>query len=72
MDTQGRLHAADCYANKVQILNRNTGSYIGSYGAYGTDPNELNLPLGMAINDGNEVIVANTENKRVEIIYTIP
>jgi DNA-binding beta-propeller fold protein YncE len=72
MDTQGRLHASDCYANKVQILDRNTGSYIDSYGAYGSDPCELNLPLGLAINDANEVIVANTENKRVEVIYTIP
>lgn len=67
IDSLGRLHASDCFMNKVQILNGQTGAYIGYYGA----PGELNLPLDIAINELGEVAVANHRKKRVEIIYTV-
>jgi DNA-binding beta-propeller fold protein YncE len=71
VDAQGRVHAADCYMNKVQILDADTGGYIDSYGEFGTAEGQLNLPLDILIS-GNKVIVANAENERVEVIYTIP
>ncbi|MHC4465690.1 MAG: NHL repeat-containing protein [Planctomycetota bacterium] len=72
VDDQGRLHAADCYMNRIQILNADTGSYIFDYGEFGKGPGLLNLPLDIAIDDTNDVIVTNYGNKRVEIIYSIP
>ena len=71
MDAMGRLHAVDCYMNNVQILNPDTGAYISSYGEFGKGPNQLNLPLDIIIDSSGNVIVANTENHRVEIIYTV-
>ena len=72
VDGLGRIHAADCYLNKVQILDIQSGAYIDSYGLFGTEPNQLNLPLDIAINDLGQVAVTNYGNKRVEIIYTVP
>jgi hypothetical protein len=72
MDAQGRIHALDSYMNKVQILDPITGVYIADYGELGTDPGQLKLPLDIIINDAGEVIVANFDNRKIEIIYTIP
>ena len=72
VDSQGRVHAADCYMNKIQILNAQDGGYIDSYGSFGTSLGQLNLPLDIAITSSGQVVVTNIENKRVEIIYTIP
>lgn len=72
VDPQGLLHAADCYMNNVQILDPLTGDYLGSYGAWGTAPGQLNLPLDIAIGGFGQVAVANAANGRVEIIYTVP
>jgi tripartite motif-containing protein 71 len=71
MDAQGRLHALDLYMNKIQILNPATGAYIADYGEYGTEPGQLKLPLDIIVNSVGEVIVANAENRNVEIIYTV-
>ena len=43
-----------------------------SYGEQGPDPGQLNLPLDMLIDSAGRVIVANYQNKRVEIIHTLP
>ena len=71
IDTQGRIHTVDTVKNKIQILDAETGAYIDSYGEFGTAEGQLNLPLDILI-VGSKVIVANAENKRVEVIYTIP
>jgi DNA-binding beta-propeller fold protein YncE len=68
MDAQGNLHALDIYMNRVQILNPLTGAYIADYGEYGTGPGQLKLPLDIIINNAGDVIVANFDNRRVEMI----
>ena len=72
VDAQGNLHALDIYMNRVQILDPVTGAYIADYGEPGTAPGQLKLPMDIIINNGGDVIVANSDNKKVEIIYTIP
>jgi hypothetical protein len=72
IDSLSRVHACDSYMNRVQILNPDTGGYITSYGSAGSGPGELSLPLDIVITDSNDVVVANAENKRVEVIYTVP
>jgi DNA-binding beta-propeller fold protein YncE len=71
MDSLRRLHVADCYMNKIQILSE-AGVYQASYGSYGTEPGELNVPLDIAIDQYGQVVVANSANGRVEIIYLVP
>ena len=72
VDAEGNLHALDIYINKIQILNPLSGDYINFYGEYGTGAGQLKLPLDIIINSAGEVIVANFDNRRVEVIYTIP
>jgi DNA-binding beta-propeller fold protein YncE len=72
MDARGRLHAADSYLNTVQILDADTGDYRDSYGRFGTDAGQLNVPLDIFITRSGRVVVANAENHRVEVIYTVP
>jgi DNA-binding beta-propeller fold protein YncE len=71
VDATGRLHAADSHMSIIQMLDASTGSYLGFYGSKGTDPGQLNLPLDIALDGLGEVAVANTENRRVEIL-TVP
>jgi DNA-binding beta-propeller fold protein YncE len=70
LDGSGRVHAVDSHMGLIQILNPATGAFIASYGSQGTDPGQLNLPLGIALNPAGEMAVASSENRRVEILPT--
>jgi len=72
VDAQGDLHALDIYMNRIQILDPSDGTYISDYGEHGTGAGQLKLPLDIIINNAGDVIVANSDNKKVEVIYTIP
>jgi hypothetical protein len=72
VDAQGNLHALDVYINKIQILDPVTGDYLAEYGEYGTGAGQLKLPLDIIISNSGDVVVANTDNKKVEVIYTVP
>jgi hypothetical protein len=69
VDGQGRLHALDVYMNKVQILDPLTGDFIEAYGELGTAAGQLKLPQDIIITPSEHVIVANTDNHRIEIIH---
>lgn len=71
MDDLGRLHVLDSYIDKVQILNPETGAYLGYYGEKGSELGQLKVALDIAINEIGEVAVANYRNKRVEVIFTV-
>jgi len=72
MDRRNRLHALDCYLNKVQILDSETGRYLDSYGGFGTAPGQLNLPLDMLIVNSGQSLVTNAENRRLELLQFVP
>ena len=71
-DSGGQLHALDSYMDNVQIFNPATGSSPSYYGEKGTEPGQLNLPSDIIIDGNGQVIVAESRNKRVEVIYMIP
>jgi DNA-binding beta-propeller fold protein YncE len=68
VDATGRLHALDSHMGLIQILNAANGAFIASYGTQGTAPGELDLPLGIDMNQYGETAVANTRNERVELL----
>jgi len=72
IDALGQVHAADCYMNKVQVLNALTGAYVRDYGAFGTGQGQLNVPLDILLTSSGQMIVANSGNRRVESISTGP
>jgi DNA-binding beta-propeller fold protein YncE len=71
-DEDGMLHALDCYMDKVQILDPDTGAYLSSYGESGTGAGQLSLPTDIVIDDMGETIVTEARNKRVEVIPKAP
>ena len=71
-DNLGQLHALDCYMDNVQIFDPFTGSSGSYYGEKGTEPGQLNLPSDIIIDGYGQVIVAESRNKRVEVIYPLP
>ncbi|MBW2541017.1 MAG: hypothetical protein JRF15_02920 [Deltaproteobacteria bacterium] len=68
VDSAGRLHALDSHMGVIQILSAADGSFIASYGSNGSAPGELDLPLDIDINQYGEAAVANTRNRRVELL----
>jgi sugar lactone lactonase YvrE len=68
VDSTGRLHVLDSRMAIVQILSAADGSYIDFYGAKGSAPGELDLPLDIDINQYGETAVSNTRNERVELL----
>jgi hypothetical protein len=71
VDALGRVHALDSYQNLVQVLDGETGSFVESYGMFGSGPGELSVPLGIVILGDGRVIVANSENGRLELMRTL-
>lgn len=68
VDSTGRLHVLDSHMAIIQIVSAADGSYIDFYGAKGSAPGELDLPLDIDINQYGETAVANTRNVRVELL----
>lgn len=68
LDAQSRLHVLDTALNCVQVLHPETGAFLDSYGRFGSAEGQLNLPLDIAITSGNQVMVANSGNHRIESI----
>jgi DNA-binding beta-propeller fold protein YncE len=68
IDSTGRVHALDSHMGIIQILSAADGSYITYYGANGSAPGELDLPLDIDINQYGETAVANARNERVELL----
>jgi DNA-binding beta-propeller fold protein YncE len=71
-DDLGQLHALDCYMDKVQILDPESGAYLSSYGENGTELGQLDLPTDIAIDDFGRTVVSDGRNQKVEIIRTVP
>ncbi len=71
-DSSGRLHAVDCYMNKIQMLDPVTGEFLGAYGGFGEIAGALNLPLDLLFINDDQVAVTNAGNHRVEVIESAP
>lgn len=67
IDNQGRLHALDCYMNKIQILDPKTGAFIASYPS-GEEPDHVNLILDIAIRQDRQTAATNYGQSLVEIL----
>lgn len=65
VDRAGRLHAADSYLHRVQILDAETGAYVDDYGALGDGPGRFRLPLDVLLVGAGEAWVADAGNGRL-------
>jgi len=74
IDSLGRLHVLDNYAASVTMFDPADGTFLGSYGGYGTDgsePGTLRVPMDVLISETNTAIVTTGDGDRVEV-FTVP
>ncbi len=69
VDSRGLLHAVDCYMDKVQLLDAQTGEFRGYYGEFGSGAGELNLPLDMVVTSNRRAFITDAENHRIQWFY---
>jgi len=68
VDGDGDMLVADGYGNCQVHRFDSTGSLIKSWGAPGTsEPVEFNLPHGIAVDDGDRVMVCDRDNHRIQV-----
>ena len=61
------LYIADGYGNARIHKFSAEGEYLFSWGAYGTDPGQFNLPHSVCTDSNGKVYVADRENHRIQI-----
>ena len=65
-DDRHRIIVTDSYNNRVQVLSSIDGSFLFEFGSYGKQPCQLNDPHGVCIANQGRIIVADTNNFRLQ------
>lgn len=63
----GNLFISDGYGNARVHRFTTSGRHVLSWGSYGVDPGEFNLPHSVVTDDDGRVFVADRENHRVQL-----
>jgi DNA-binding beta-propeller fold protein YncE len=68
VDARGRVYALDSVQSRVQVLDGESGAFLGSYGEPGTAPGQLAVPLGLAILTDGRVVATSADTGRLEVL----
>lgn len=60
------LFVADCIANKVFVLDANSGQLLSEFGGYGSKPGMLHHPVGLCFTWRKTILVSERLNRRVQ------
>jgi YD repeat-containing protein len=60
------LYATDAGSDRVDIFS-DTGTFVNAFGSKGSEPGDLNTPLGIAITASNVTYIDDSENNRVSV-----
>ena len=63
----GQVYVADGYGNARIVKFSAQGEYLGSWGRPGAGPGEFNTPHGIALDEDENVYVAERLNHRVQV-----
>jgi sugar lactone lactonase YvrE len=58
---------ADSGNHRIQAFDA-TGSFVSSYGSFGSGPGQFNNPQGLAVDSSGRVIVADKGNNRLQVL----
>ena len=65
------LYIADGLNHRIQVFNSSTSKFQFSFGSLGSDPVQLNLPCGVALNSTeDQLFVSDNKNHRVQVFST--
>ena len=65
-ERQRRLYVADSVANKVVVMDAESGALLSVIGGYGSKPGKLHHPVGLCITWRQTVLVSERLNRRVQ------
>ena len=66
-DSQGRLHVLDNFAAAAHIFDVADGTYIESYGGYGTTAGLLSVPMDVSVTAADMAVVTAGDGDRIEL-----
>ncbi|MGA1868971.1 MAG: NHL repeat-containing protein [bacterium] len=64
--TRDRIYVLDGVNDRIAVFDKK-GTPLFTFGKSGSDPGELNSPLGFAIDSKNRIYVADSGNHRIEV-----
>lgn len=68
VDAQGRVHALDSVLFRIQVFDAVTGQFLEAYGSQGHGEGQLSAPLDIVHTAGNQIVVTNYGNHRIDVI----
>ncbi|MBI5095244.1 MAG: CxxxxCH/CxxCH domain-containing protein [Candidatus Hydrogenedentes bacterium] len=71
-DGYGHVFLVDSLSGLLLILDRETGKQLGKFGAFGSGPGQLLLPLDLVIDPvSKDVLVTNNRAQRIEVFNQV-
>lgn len=70
LDSKGFIYVTSPHNNKI-IVYTPEGRMFSRFGAYGSGPEEMNTPTGIAIDGNDHVIISDSMNHRI-VVYAPP
>jgi len=67
-DSKGNLFVSDGYFNSRVAKMEKNGTWVKSYGTYGSGPDQFNLPHTIAIDAKDNVYVGDRGNRRIHVL----
>lgn len=65
-ETTGRRYINDQFNNRIQVLDSNDNPLF-AFGSEGTAPGQLNEPIGIDVDEFDNIYVADSQNSRVQV-----
>lgn len=62
-----QVYVADTANRRVAVFNASNGAFIKNIGEGGSDVNQLQAPVGVALDSGGKLFVADSANRRVQV-----
>lgn len=65
---QGKLlYLVDVSKDRVQVYEKDTGTFVRTFGSTGRGEGQFFCPVGVAFTDDNKMCVTDSQNKRIQI-----
>ena len=65
---QGELvYVSDFKNHRVQVFEKETGTFVRSWGSEGAGPGQFRTPWGVAFSDEGQLWVCDYNNQRVQV-----
>jgi ABC-type Fe3+ transport system permease subunit/DNA-binding beta-propeller fold protein YncE len=67
MDSKGRLVVCEFGNNRVQLIDKETGKGLGTWGVGGRDEGQLAYPWGVAVDKDDRIVAVDAGNNRLQV-----